>query len=224
MGIHDGHRERLKQRFRASGLADFQDHNVLELVLFYSLPRSDTNEIAHRLLNEFGSISKVFDAPIEELCKVKGVSLHTATLIKLIPELFSVYEADKTKNIEVISSIEDAGRYLMPRFFGKTNEEVHLLMLDDKFKILGCVKLYEGIINASPVTVKKIVTEVMKYNATSVILAHNHPAGLALPSPADRAMTDKIANALKLIEVHLEDHIIVADNDYVSLKDSGMID
>ncbi len=223
MGVHDGHRERLKARFLSAGLNDFEDHNVLELLLFYSIPRSDTNVIAHQLLNTFGSVSAVFDAPVEELCKVKGVSTHTASLIKLIPRLFPIYESDKTKDIEIITSTEDAGRYLMPRFFGKNNEEVHILLLDDKHKILACTKLFEGTINATSITIKKIVAEVMKYNATTVILAHNHPAGVAIPSRNDILTTKKIGQALYLMDVHLKDHIVVSDGDYVSMLESAML-
>lgn len=223
MGVHDGHRERLKNRFLKTGLEDFEDHNVLELLLFYSIPRMDTNETAHRLLDNFGSISAVFDASMEELCKVKGISTHTATLIKLIPRLFSVYEKDRTQGIKSITSTADAGRYLMPRFSGKTVEEVYILMLDDKLKILGCVKLFEGSVNSASVSIKKLVAEVMKYNATSVIMAHNHPAGVAIPSKEDVSTTQNVSKALSLIGVRLKDHIIVADGDFVSMRESSMM-
>ena len=109
MGIHDGHRQRLKSRFLSQGLESFEDHNILELLLFYSIPRSDTNEIAHYLLKEFKTLSGVFDAPVEELCKIKGVSLHTATLIKLIPEMMAVYHTDKTKDTKIACTLEELG-------------------------------------------------------------------------------------------------------------------
>lgn len=221
MGVHDGHRNRLKSRFLSQGLAGFEDHNVLELLLFYAIPRSDTNEIAHELLNEFKTLSGVFDAPVEALCKVKGISLHSATLIKLIPELLSVYHSDKTKDIKIINSTTEAGKFMVPRFYGKKNEEVHVLLLDDKKNVIRCEKLFEGTVNSAPVTVKKVVAAAVNSNATAVVVAHNHPGGIALPSRADRVVTDKIFNALKLINVELCDHIIVADDDFVSMADSG---
>ena len=221
MGIHDGHRQRLKARFLRQGLSGFEDHNVLELLLFYSLPRADTNEIAHELLSTFGSLSAVFDAPFDELCKIKGVSRHTASLIKLIPELTSVYNIDKTKYSDTIINAKDAGLYFVPRFYGKLNEEVHVMLLDDKRKIIKCEKIFEGIVNLSPITVKKVVALAVNSNATGVVLAHNHPAGVALPSSSDLRMTEQLFHALKLINIHLIDHIIVADDDFVSLAESG---
>lgn len=221
MGVHDGHRNRLKSRFLAQGLKGFEDHNVLELLLFYSIPRSDTNEIAHRLLNEFKTLSGVFDAPVEELCKIKGISTHSATLIKLIPEMMSVYHTDKTKDIEIVNSTREAGKFFVPRFYGKKNEEVHVLLLDDKKKVIRCDKLFEGTVNSTPITVKKVVAAAVNSNATAVVLAHNHPGGIALPSRADISATEKIFKALKLINVELCDHIVVADDDFVSMADSG---
>ena len=221
MGLHDGHRQRLKTRFLQQGLGGFEDHNVLELLLFYSLPRADTNEIAHELLNRFGSISGVFDASAEELCKVKGVSMHTASLIKLIPELFSVYHSDKTSVTKVIQSTNEAGKYFIPKFYGKTNEEVYVMLLDDKKKMIKCDKISEGTINSANITVKKVISLAVSSNATGVILAHNHPAGVALPSHDDIITTEKVYRALELINVRLYDHIIVADDDFVSLVESG---
>ncbi|MBR4035571.1 MAG: DNA repair protein RadC [Oscillospiraceae bacterium] len=221
MGVHDGHRQRLKSRFLAQGLSGFEDHNILELLLFYSIPRSDTNEIAHHLLKEFKSLSGVFDAPVEELCKIKGISIHTATLIKLIPEMMSVYHTDKTKDTKIVTSTSEAGKFFIPRFYGKKNEEVHVLLLDDKKKVIRCDKLFEGTVNSTPITVKKVVAAAVNSNATGLVLAHNHPGGVALPSQRDIRATEKIYKALKLINVELCDHIIVADDDFVSLADSG---
>ena len=151
MGIHDGHRQRLKDRFLSQGLSGFEPHNILELLLFYSIPRSDTNEIAHRLLNEFKTVSGVFEASVEDLCRIKGVSMHTATLIKLIPEISYVYNIDKTKDIEIVTDTARAGRYFVPRFSGKTYEEVHVMLLDDKNKI---TPIKGSTVKSSPKNVK----------------------------------------------------------------------
>lgn len=221
MGVHDGHRKRLKRRFLSEGLDSFEDHNILELLLFYALPRNDTNEIAHRLLEQFKSLSGVFDAPLEELCKIKGISEHSATLIKLIPQLTSAYHTDKSKDIKIISSTNAAGKFFVPRFYGKQNEEVHVMLLDDKKKVIKCEKVFEGTVNSTPITVKKVVAMAVNSNATGVILAHNHPGGIALPSKSDLRATEKIYRALELINIQLCDHIIVADDDFVSLADSG---
>lgn len=224
MNLHEGHRQRLKDRFIKTGLADFEDHNILELLLFFSVPRSDTNELGHKLLKKFGSLSNVFDAPIDELCKVDGIGIHSATLIKLIPELCSIYHTDKTENVKIVNSTVIAGRYFVPRFIGKSNEEVHIMLLDDKKKVIKCEMISKGTVNASAVSIRKIASEALNSNATGVIIAHNHPGGIALPSANDISVTKRIYRALQLMDIQLCDHIVVADGDFVSMLDSGMFE
>ena len=221
MGVHDGHRNRLKNRFLNEGLTNFEDHNVLELLLFYSIPRSDTNEIAHELLNKFGSLHGVFEAGMEDLMSVNGISRHSAVLIKMIPELFVVYGRDKVRDIQKINSSDDAKQFFIPRFYGKVREEVQLVLLDDKMNIIKWVKIYEGSVNSANVPIRKIVEIAIENRATNVIIAHNHPTGLILPSKDDLRATAKVREALALVDVKLLDHVIVSDNEAASLKDSG---
>lgn len=128
---HSGHRARLRDRFRREGydLDHFEPHNILELMLFYCAPQKDTNELAHLLIDEFGSISGVFDAPYEELVKVSGVGEYTATFIKTIPALFRVYETDRLKDEAVLDSAQAARRYFIPKFIGRTEELVYVALL-----------------------------------------------------------------------------------------------
>ena len=221
MGLHDGHRNRLKNRFLNEGLTNFEDHNVLELLLFYSIPRRDTNEIAHELLNKFGSLHGVFEAGMEDLMSVNGISRHSAVLIKMIPELFVVYGRDKVRDIQKINSSDDAKQFFIPRFYGKVREEVQLVLLDDKMNIIKWVKIYEGSVNSANVPIRKIVEIAIENRATNVIIAHNHPTGLILPSKDDLRATAKVREALALVDVKLLDHVIVSDNEAASLKDSG---
>ena len=221
MGLHDGHRNRLKNRFLNEGLTNFEDHNVLELLLFYSIPRSDTNEIAHELLNKFGSLHGVFEAGMEDLMSVNGISRHSAVLIKMIPELFVVYGRDKVRDIQKINSSDDAKQFFIPGFYGKVREEVQLVLLDDKMNIIKWVKIYEGSVNSANVPIRKIVEIAIENRATNVIIAHNHPTGLILPSKDDLRATAKVREALALVDVKLLDHVIVSDNEAASLKDSG---
>ena len=221
MGLHDGHRNRLKNRFLNEGLTNFEDHNVLELLLFYSIPRSDTNEIAHELLNKFGSLHGVFEAGMEDLMSVDGISRHSAVLIKMIPELFVVYGRDKVRDIQKINSSDDAKQFFIPRFYGKVREEVQLVLLDDKMNIIKWVKIYEGSVNSANVPIRKIVEIAIENRATNVIIAHNHPTGLILPSKDDLRATAKVREALALVDIKLLDHVIVSDNEAASLKDSG---
>lgn len=221
MNLHEGHRQRLKERFLADGLSGFEDHNILELLLFYSVPRADTNELGHRLLKKFGSLSAVFEASVEELCEVEGIGVHSATLIRLIPEVCNAYSVDKTKNIKVLNTVKDMSEYMIPRFIGKKNEEVHIVLLDSKNKIIKTEVIAKGTLNAVEISTRHIISQAINNNAISVVLAHNHPGGVALPSANDIKLSKKLFEALRFADVILKDHIIVADDDCVSLRASG---
>ena len=219
--VHKGHRERLKARFLETGLDSFTDVQALELLLFYAIPQKDTNPIAHALLNRFGSLSQVLDAPVEALKKVPGISDHTATLLRLVTELARFYQVDSAQRTEVLTSLDACGRYLVPRFFGRKVEMVFLLCLDAKCKVLCCREIGEGSVNAASISVRKVVEAALSANATSVVLAHNHPSGVALPSADDVQTTRRIAAALSAVEVKLIDHIVVAEGDFISMAQSG---
>lgn len=223
MGVHDGHRERLKERYLEHGLDNFNDINVLELLLFYSIPRKDTNELAHALLEHFGSLDKVFDASVRELEAVPGVGRNTALLITLVPQIVRRYMISMGNEVKVISRSSDAGKYLVPRLMYEKEETALLLCLDAKKRVIVCESLGTGIVNAIDINVRKIVEIAVRNRASSVILAHNHPDGVALPSREDDLATMQIASALKLVDIPLDDHIIVAGEDYVSFSDSGMM-
>ena len=218
---HKGHRERLKLRFLESGLDSFTDVQALELLLFYAIPQKDTNPIAHALLDRFGSLSQVLDADVEELKKVPGISDHTASLLRLVTELARFYQVDSAQRTEVLTSLDACGAYLVPRFFGRKVETVFLLCLDAKCKVLCCREIGEGSVNAASISVRKVVEAALSANATTVVLAHNHPSGVALPSADDVQTTRRIAAALSAVEVQLIDHIVVAEGDFISMAQSG---
>ena len=219
--VHKGHRERLKARFLETGLDSFTDVQALELLLFYAIPQKDTNPIAHALLDRFGSLSQVLDAPVEALKKVPGISDHSASLLRLVTELARFYQVDSAQRTEVLTSLDACGRYLVPRFFGRKVETVFLLCLDAKCKVLCCREIGEGSVNAASISVRKVVEAALSANATSVVLAHNHPSGVALPSADDVQTTRRIAAALSAVEVKLIDHIVVAEGDFISMAQSG---
>ena len=221
MGIHDGHREGLRERFLEHGLDHFQDHNVLEFLLSFCIPRVDTNPVAHRLLDKFGTLSAVFDAPIEDLLAVQGVGKNTAVFLKAIPQISRRYEISKFGSHKILDSTKKAGAFLIPRFYAEQDEVVYLVCLDAKCKVLNCQQLARGSVNSTNVNVRRIVERALVYNASHVILAHNHPSGIALPSPEDKVTTRRIQEALAPVGITLMDHIIVADGDFVSLADSG---
>lgn len=220
--VHRGHRERLKQRFLEHGLDDFTDVQALELLLFYAIPQKDTNPIAHALLDHFGSLSRVLEAGVEELKQVKGISGHAATLLSLITELSRCYQVDCAQRTECLTTLDACGAYLVPYFFGRANETVFLLCLDAKCKVLCCREVGEGSVNSAGISVRKIVETALKAGATTVILAHNHPSGVAVPSNEDIQTTRRVAAALNAVEIHLADHVVVAEGDFVSMVQSGL--
>ena len=222
---HDGHRLRIRDRFRKEGcdLDHFEPHNILELVLFYCTPQKDTNQLAHLLMDEFGSLSGVLDAPCEELMKVNGVGEYTATFLKMIPALFRVYEQDRIKDDMILNSAAKAKNYFIPKFIGRTEKLVFVACLDSEGKVKCCEIVNHGTVSAATVNVRKIAEYVMRYNATNVVIAHNHPYGLAVASPEDIMTTDAIYYALQLIGIDLTDHIIVAKDNAVSLAEIGVI-
>lgn len=221
MATHTGHRTRLRQRFLQEGLDQFTDIQVLELLLFYCIPQKDTNPIAHALLEHFGSLSQVLDAPVEELQKVNGISEYSAAFLQLVTQVGRYYLTDRTSRIRVLPTLESCAEYMVPFFFGRKVEMVFLLCLDGKCKVLCCRKIAEGNVNSTGISVRKVVEQALAANASAVVLAHNHPAGLAVPSQEDIQTTRRIAAALQAVEIRLVDHIVVADDDYVSMVQSG---
>ena len=224
MGIHDGHREKMRRRFLSGGLEQFADHEALELLLYYAIPRRDTNPIAHALIDRYGSLSAVLAAPVEDLQKVEGIGESAAILLKLVPRLCAKARlADADRQELILNTASRAGAYLLERFYGEQNEVIYQLCLDRKGKLLACKRLGEGGVASADLDIRKLMENAILTSASVVILAHNHPSGVALPSPDDYVATDRAKSALQSIGVQLADHIIVADNDFVSMADSGYL-
>ena len=221
MSVHTGHRQRLKERFRKEGLDHFEEHQVLELLLFYCIPRIDTNPLAHSLLDRFGTLAQVLEAPVEELEKVPGIGTNAATFLSLTTAVGRYYLVNRSMQTVFLQTIEKCGAYLQPYFYGRRNETVYMLCLDAKCKVLCCKEVGEGSVNSAGIPIRRIVEIALGANATSVILAHNHPSGFAVPSGEDVQTTRRIAMALDAVEIELVDHIVYADEDYVSMAQSG---
>ena len=221
MGVHDGHRERLKSRFLEHGIDSFNDLNALELLLFYAIPRRDTNEIAHALLDRFGGLSGVFEASIPELTDVPGVGENAALLIKLVPQMMKKYELSKVGDMRTFRSSAQVAQFLIPRFLAEREELVLALCLDSRSSMLCCEVLNRGVVNAVDISTRRLVETALKYKASAVVLAHNHPDGVAMPSREDEVFTEKAMEALRLMGIRMMDHIIVAGKNYFSMRESG---
>ena len=219
--VHSGHRLRMKKRFLTEGLDGFAPHEIIELLLYFGVPVKDTNELAHELLDRFGSFAGVIEAPFEDLVQVKGISDHTATLICLCRELCRKYYEAKFSLSTVMGSIEDMGAYIMPKFFGRRTEAVVLLSMDNRRKVLNCSVVYEGSVSATEVNIRLLLQQALRDNATMAVIAHNHPNGHAVPSESDIRTTEVVRRALKVAGVQLVDHLIFSEDDYISLRQSA---
>lgn len=223
MNIHKGHRDRVKQSFLQGGLEPFSEINALELLLFYSRLQGDVNQLAHTLIDTFGSLAGVLDADPIRLMAIPGVGKNTAILIKLVPAMAAKYLFSRTNTETILSDTNAIRQLFIPYFFGAKNEMSFLACLDGKLKVLGVRKLGEGIPNATDINIRQIAEAALSLNATSVILAHNHISGVATPSNADIRTTSYLRDFLSQMSITLYDHVILVDNDMVSLRDSKYI-
>ena len=220
-GIHDKHRERVRDEFLANGFTlDTPPHKILEMLLFYSIPRIDTNELAHTLLNKFGSIEAVLDAKDEDLLAVKGIGKNTVTFFKLIKFTTNFYVNEKHKGIKRFSEYDDICQTIIDKYIGFTKEKIGVTSFGNSGEIVGFDFVAEGDINEVGIPIRKVVETIIKRNASSIIISHNHPNGYAAPSKPDVYFTRELREALELMNIKLIDHIIVSDNDFISLRSS----
>ena len=220
--MHKEHRERVRKRFETLGLEDFDEHQVLEMMLFYAIPRKDTNEIAHRLIDRFGSFAQVMDTSLEELERVEGMGHSSALMLKFFRSCYRYYQMSKASSGKDMKSVEACAAYLMAKLEGKRNEEVYLLCLDAKRSLISCLKLAEGDICSANISPRKVLNAALSQNAMAVVLAHNHPGGFAIPSQEDVQVTLQLGKLLHGAGIYMLDHIVVTDNDYVSMFQSGL--
>ena len=222
MGLHDGHRKRMKERFLRDGLDGFADHEALELLLYYAIPRRDTNELAHCLLERFGSLHGVLTAPVEELRKIEGVGEQAATYLATLWAVNKRICCQAEQERKIIT-VEDAGAFFLDRMRDERRETLYQVNLDAKGKVRNCRRLSSGTAAMTPVCIREVVENALHNDASRVLLGHNHPSGVALPSEEDRQVTAQIRQALQTVSIDLVDHIVVADEDFVSMAASGMI-
>ncbi|WP_415934453.1 JAB domain-containing protein [Ruminococcus champanellensis] len=218
--LHSGHRDRMRTKFLQQGLEGFQEHEMLELTLFYALPRVNTNEVAHRLLQRFGSLADVLNADYHALRDVKGMGESSAMLLTLIAQLSRQYRLSTRKDL-TLNTFDATCAYFKDIYLGEPEEQLRLACLDDRLRLMSCGVVSEGAPSSVPVHMRRLVEYALQQKSELVVLAHNHPNGTAMPSPEDIAATQKIFNVLKSVGIRLVDHIIVAGEQAVSLKEYG---
>lgn len=219
--VHSGHRERMREKLIKSGAKSFHDHELLEVLLFASISRRNTNDIAHALLDRFGSLHGVLTATPDALATVDGVGSSTITLLQTVNEIMRRADMDNIETPKKFETFAQIGEYLVEIYKRASVEEVYVLTFDNGMRLLSCVRVGDGTVNSSTVDTRRIVMEAINKNATSVIISHNHPGGKLIASSEDAIMTRNIATALNSIDIELIDHILVADNKYTSIMHTG---
>ena len=222
--MHDGHRKRMKERYlKDGGFENFAPHEILEMLLYSTIARGDTNSIAHELIEKFGGLANVFDAEPNALKQVKGIGESSAFLLSMIPHLSRVYHQAKWDRKVMLGTVDLAGQYAINLFIGKPHEEFRIICVDSNRQVFYQGVVTKGTINEVPAYPRLVVEEVLKHKAQNVLFAHNHPGGSVFPSEGDMEATKQLINALEAIDVNILDHIIVSGNQYYSMADKGIL-
>ncbi len=220
--MHEEHRKRLRKKF-ISNCDAMEKHEILELLLSFAIPRRNTNEQAHALLKQFGSVKDVIDAPMDALQSIGGVGERSAVLIKLVGVLTRLYMEDTSPKSRSLTK-DQIGRILMNKFINRTDETLAMVLFNAKMRMIYCDILNKGDIHSVSTSAKDLLELALKYKARYAILAHNHPSGIALPSKNDIEATISLRQMFKPLGILLIDHLIFSENDYVSLADSELGD
>lgn len=224
-----GHRDRLRDRFEKTGLTGFAEHEVLELLLTYCIPRKDTKAIAKLLLHRHKTLYRLMNAPTcdividAEQSKDKIITARTALFLKLVRDVGIYQQKQRLLSGMQIAGSKDVSDYLCEYFKGVMHEEFHIVLLNNKNVIIDTFKLFEGTPTEAHVYIRTIIEKIIQYHATALIIAHNHPTGNLTPSSSDISLTERIKNALSFIDVRLLDHLIIGDNDSYSFAEHGSL-
>lgn len=216
MGIHDGHRQKLRDSFVEVGLEGKTDHQILELLLTYALPRIDVNPVAHELINTFGSLSGVMDADITQLTKIKHISQNVAVLLKLVPQISAKYyqsKHGKRVHLNTVGAIKD---YMIPQLANEKAEVFYVLCLDAHLNLIRAIRHSEGSPSKTSIDIRALANQVLNTGTDRIILVHNHLSNSATPSVSDIDATRKIQAAFEMLNVNVLDHIIISGDKYFS--------
>ena len=223
MGVHDGHRQRIRERFIFNELDSFNDITALELLLSFAIPRKDTNELAHALINKFGSLNGVMAASHQELLEINGIGENAAVLLRLVPQIYKKAAVSAANEIKVLRYVSDIADYLRPRFMNEVDEVMYLLCIDNNANPISCIQLARGVGDYVETNIRKIAQLSISNRATRVVIAHNHPRGPALPSIEDDDVTRRVFHGLRSLGVPLSDHLIFFGDEYYSYLQSGRL-
>lgn len=216
-GMHDKHRQRLKELYLFGGYDSLEPHIVLELLLGYSIPRRDTNPQAHALMDKFGNIRGVLDAGIEELVSINGITKHSAILLRLCGDISRRYAFEESKNNIYFKTLKDAVEFIIPLFREQEVEAVWLFCLSGNMRLKACRKIHEGDLNTARFRIRDITETAFRTDSPKVVLAHNHPGGSCIPSSTDIDTTRRIRDSLASNSVELVEHFVIGGGNYTPI-------
>ncbi|MBP0615229.1 RadC family protein [Jiella mangrovi] len=220
---HDGHRDRLRERFANAGADALADYELLELILFRTIPRRDVKPIAKALIARFGSLSEVLGAPHRRLTEVPGVKHAVALDIAIVAAINRRAMRSAVRQREVLSSWAAVIDYCTAQMAHEAREQFRILFLDKKNALIADEVQGTGTVDHTPVYPREVVRRALELNATAIILVHNHPSGDPTPSRADIEMTKTIIETAKSLGISVHDHIIIGKNGHASLKGLRLI-
>ena len=214
---HHGHRERMFERVQKNGWESLSSHELIEMMLFYSIPRVNTNEIAHAMLDKFGSVKGILDADPRELMKIDGVGAKSVQMIRMLPELLRRYLNEPSPKSKRFDSIGAIGEYFYRLFLGTHEEQLYMMTFNNRMNLLNCTHISTGVINCSEVMMRKISETIVYSGAAVVAFAHNHPEGMAVPSATDVEATEVLRTHIENMGVQMLEHLVFADKRFTPI-------
>jgi len=218
-----GHRQRLKEKYLTHGLEGFHDYEIMELLLTYGIPRKDVKEPAKELLKRFGGLKGVLDAGIDELREVRGITAHTAVLVKLVKEISAAYLLQKAQERPQISCTAELIDFCKTAMGALKDEEFRVCYLDAQNRIIAVETVQEGIVNQAVVYPRKVLERALQWKASAIILVHNHPSGHVRPSDADIRLTRTLQETARTLDILVHDHLIIGENRFFSFREEGLM-
>ena len=217
------YRKRLKERFRKGALDGFYNYEVLELFLTYAVPKKDVKPLAGRLFDRFKGLRGVFDASVDELREVDGVTENAALLIKLVRDVCGVYLKERMMGTDIIRSPKEALDFLNITLSGERIEKFLAIYMNSRNEVVSVETLHEGTINQTAVYPRKAIEQAFKYSASAVIFVHNHPSGDANPSNIDLQLINMLDRAAIAVDLVVHDHLIIGRNSHFSARENGWV-
>lgn len=221
--IHKGHRQRLRRKAIENNLEDFEEHEVLELLLTFVIPQRDTNPLAHELIEEFGSLAGVLNASSKDLANIKGISEYSAEFLTLLKYVFKKFRQSKLKSMKKIANVKDAVELCVSELADLPVENVFVACVDNSNNLVTKKIISTGFSNEASVPVRKIIDMCIRSNTSNIVIAHNHPYGTEKPSNKDDDVVKSLALTLALSGIKILDSVIVGIDGYYSYSTNGFL-